>query len=643
MVNRNPGIPTCNLLVLGSQAPGGSIKTVNVVAGPTGYAPGNTIKTYQQVNDSAAGNQFPNFMNAGVHSTQFEDITLIPFVIYPNDLPGLALWHSADVGVYSDLGTTPAANGGSVEQWNDQSGNALHATQTGAAGIRPVFKTNIQNGLPALQFTAASSQFLNAAYLATQPGTILCVYSVNKAAPLGNTEAPLLNAYAAAGAQFCWGLRASSNQGTYNNAGWFIENTISTLFSSISQPAFNVVDILGVQQAQTKGVLTRWGVCTATPATAFTGSPNVPTSVTIGSEASAGFLNGNIHELIVFSNALTNTQYNGIVNYLIAKWGITVPAGNYFASGVMFGNTGADVVDLDLYLMQSSDGIHWNWRPTMLLPHATNKTNTQCVHDPAILLATQSSKTGGLNWLVASNYPSSSVISSNTLDLYTSPDLYNWTYNQSISGGNVPGCTAMYNPGWFTDVDGSVHIVTGNYSGTSNKYFMSEYHPVGSMLGGWTGGPSDCNPLSSLGVNQNGPQIVNVGGQYYQFYSYSLTPFDIGFQESSQNFTGYTGISGATGGFGNWRASIGTGIEQSGFLNINGTYFGYVDNFGAAPRKTFYSTLAGVWPGATGLTGQAGLVGGTGTWSAPATISTNLLNNTVIEDMWFARAFAALP
>lgn len=40
------------------------------------------------------------------------------------------LWLRADAEVFTDAGITPAANGQAVQQWNDQSGNGNHVTQT---------------------------------------------------------------------------------------------------------------------------------------------------------------------------------------------------------------------------------------------------------------------------------------------------------------------------------------------------------------------------------------------------------------------------------------------------------------------------------------------------------------------------------
>lgn len=66
------------------------------------------------------------------------------------------LWLSADYGVYSDAGVTPAANGANVRQWNDRSGNGKHAVETTAAN-QPNFQTSQMNGLPVLRFSAANA------------------------------------------------------------------------------------------------------------------------------------------------------------------------------------------------------------------------------------------------------------------------------------------------------------------------------------------------------------------------------------------------------------------------------------------------------------------------------------------------------
>ena len=71
---------------------------------------------------------------------------------------GLRWWLKANANVYSNAGTTLAANGSTVQQWNDLA-TANHASQV-TAGNRPTYRTNRINGYPTLDFTG--NHFLTA-------------------------------------------------------------------------------------------------------------------------------------------------------------------------------------------------------------------------------------------------------------------------------------------------------------------------------------------------------------------------------------------------------------------------------------------------------------------------------------------------
>jgi len=104
----------------------------------------------------------------------FFSILLVSFLIFgvenaradcsPSDISGLTLWFDASQGVTSD-GTTPATDGDTVQQWNDQSATGANATQA-TEGSRPTYKTGILNGKPEIWFagshTLVTSSFLSA-------------------------------------------------------------------------------------------------------------------------------------------------------------------------------------------------------------------------------------------------------------------------------------------------------------------------------------------------------------------------------------------------------------------------------------------------------------------------------------------------
>lgn len=62
--------------------------------------------------------------------------------ITPPVTSGLGIYYHGDTGLFSDAGITPSTDGGVVGQWNDQSGNARHATQTGG-GNKPTWDADI--------------------------------------------------------------------------------------------------------------------------------------------------------------------------------------------------------------------------------------------------------------------------------------------------------------------------------------------------------------------------------------------------------------------------------------------------------------------------------------------------------------------
>lgn len=69
----------------------------------------------------------------------------------PSDIAGLKFWLDAAVGCYSDAGSTPSTDTGVVQQWNDQSGQNRHVSQT-VAGYKPTWQQTGINGRPCVRF-----------------------------------------------------------------------------------------------------------------------------------------------------------------------------------------------------------------------------------------------------------------------------------------------------------------------------------------------------------------------------------------------------------------------------------------------------------------------------------------------------------
>ena len=87
----------------------------------------------------------------------------------PTHLGGLRMWVAADIGL--DL-----TDGDPVMVWPDQSGNGNDLIQ-GAGAKRPIYKTGLVNGRPAMRFDGADD-FIDAAFVLVQPEYVFCVFNM---------------------------------------------------------------------------------------------------------------------------------------------------------------------------------------------------------------------------------------------------------------------------------------------------------------------------------------------------------------------------------------------------------------------------------------------------------------------------------
>lgn len=132
----------------------------------------------------------------------------------PAQTSGIKVWLKADVGVYSDAGTTPSTNGGIVQQWNDQSGNGNHASQT-SVGQQPIYRTGEQNGLPGIRFDSTDDYLSGTLSVLTS----FTYYAVVKATTNSTINGTILFHGNNAGSAGCVLQRASNATLTLSESG----------------------------------------------------------------------------------------------------------------------------------------------------------------------------------------------------------------------------------------------------------------------------------------------------------------------------------------------------------------------------------------------------------------------------------------
>lgn len=228
----------------------------------------------------------------------------------PTTIPDLELWLDA-----ADSATVSLDGSNNVQEWQDKSGNNLHATQTTAAN-RPDYSGTL-NGKKVIGF-AGSPECLIAPN-PTSGGIPRTVILVTKYSSSPSNTFHIL----------------SLSHAITNGQSWI-------LTTEIGVRCFNVIRIFGGGQSNTPQILsiTQTGDNSNTLSAHINGSPQTPTNTiagTINSTSSniglafngntttpQGHLSGDLAEVLIFSRALTESERSSIEKYLSSKWGVTL-------------------------------------------------------------------------------------------------------------------------------------------------------------------------------------------------------------------------------------------------------------------------------------------------------------------------------
>jgi hypothetical protein len=279
-----------------------------------------------------------------LHKTRFD----------PRSIPGLESWWDAADAASVTL------DAGRVSQLSDKSGKGRHAANSTSGSTQPIYETAARNGLNVARFAAASVQRLTvasstAAYNFLHDGTDSWVVAVSvygttsdpKATYglFGNSGATSANV----GVNFGYDDRVISTTYSANDglnvlcgAGGFVTPFRTVNTATNPQGLFSAFDSILTPQS----VVVQEAVFDANNATAaqrfrvrvnggseltgntFTGSPSAG-NATYGFQLGANGnnispLEGDICEILIYSQIPTAAARDLIRRYLGAKWGVTV-------------------------------------------------------------------------------------------------------------------------------------------------------------------------------------------------------------------------------------------------------------------------------------------------------------------------------
>lgn len=242
----------------------------------------------------------------------------------PDDFANLELWLKAEVGLFEDdAATNPATvQGDVIAVWQDQSGNARHATQTVNANRPKLEVTDGLNGYNAVKFAQSGSQQLNLPNFLTG-FTYGEIFAMLKSA-----------ADPQAGSRGQWNfgshvdddLHPHSDGNLYQGFGSTVRKTPGNPSVPINE--YHLLHIMSKASDWRLSLNMGEFFTTGTNTVGWTTTP------TLGKSRNAFWWDGNIVELWMYSTEKTIAERSQLLEYLGDKFGIPVAR---CAAGVQIG------------------------------------------------------------------------------------------------------------------------------------------------------------------------------------------------------------------------------------------------------------------------------------------------------------------
>ena len=223
----------------------------------------------------------------------------------------LKLWMSADTGVFSDAGTTPAVNGGTVLQWDNRA-TAVGAGSDATSGNSPTYHTSGIGGLPVVRFNG-TNQYFNGTVTVGGPKTF---FLVTDASASGTCCSGGIGTRSSGSSNWN-GLHVAKNGA---DTRFFADRSGSGLWGTT---AITNTPTIGVLTYETTGttIYLNGPVVDGSNASNFQSAGSQYQIATRNNEHSR-YLNGDIAELLVYNEVLTPDEINEVGYYLSDKYSI---------------------------------------------------------------------------------------------------------------------------------------------------------------------------------------------------------------------------------------------------------------------------------------------------------------------------------
>lgn len=274
---------------------------------------------------------------------KFTPALLLPLLFLPLLTPGQS--GPAGVGtslnnplwLKADAGTSTTTNVNPVSSWNDQSGNGINVGQTNS-GQQPLFRTNILNGFPALQFDNVSTSGQNDFMWAPDNNLLdnttgYSFFMVVEMDYLGSARSIIskrtnIDSYESFMLFFYTGNNFFVDMDGLNDRF----NTPSPSFTTNTPYLLNVM-YDGSLPASSRVKVFKEELLKATGYESSNSVPNMPSPLVVGATHTGDNrpFGGYMAEIIIYTTALNDASRIIVNNYLSAKYNLPLNANDYYA------------------------------------------------------------------------------------------------------------------------------------------------------------------------------------------------------------------------------------------------------------------------------------------------------------------------
>lgn len=233
-------------------------------------------------------------------------------------VPNNVVWYDSSISNTTNFNTAPVT-GDDISQWKDKSGTGHSANQSGNASVKPNWISNVQNGLGVIRFNGTSESLNINPITFMQSQAQYTMFVVAKASSL-------------TGNRTICGTDTSGYRIYFNGTNYQVATASGTGTSSVTGDTTNfhvyTLRFDGTAIGNANRLQFRYDGSTqtlnfgATTVGTATSGTSAYYYIGVDNTGAAGFWQGDLGSIIIYTRALNNNEMIGIETYLKQYWAL---------------------------------------------------------------------------------------------------------------------------------------------------------------------------------------------------------------------------------------------------------------------------------------------------------------------------------